>query len=134
MESFPRWTLYKAQRTNRGGRYGAQAYILAFQALRSKIGATENVSDRYVERRKRNNEAAKRCRANRRALFEFRFKRTQQLEQENALLRDDIEQLTKEVLQLKEQLLMQQQRSGIACSLKIAANYRHRARACMCVQ
>jgi hypothetical protein len=76
------------------------------QALRSTVPG-ENGKERYTERRKRNNEAAKRCRANRRALFEFRFKRTQQLEQENTLLRDDIQQLTKEVLELKEQLLAQ---------------------------
>lgn len=36
-----------------------------------------------MDRRRRNNEAAKRCRANRRAVFEYRSRRAQLLEAEN---------------------------------------------------
>lgn len=57
---------------------------------------------RYLERRKRNNEAAKRCRANRRALFEYRFKRSQELELENADLKNQISKLRMELSSLQD--------------------------------
>jgi len=56
----------------------------------------------YMDRRRRNNEAAKRCRANRRALFEFRLKRAQQLEQENTELKLEMQKLNRELDQLKQ--------------------------------
>lgn len=43
-----------------------------------------------MDRRRRNNEAAKRCRANRRAVFEYRSKRAHQLETENEELREEM--------------------------------------------
>ncbi|KFD54981.1 hypothetical protein M514_04163 [Trichuris suis] len=58
-------------------------------------------TDRYAERRRRNNEAAKRCRANRRALFESRYKRVQQLERENARIKAEATQLNQELEQLR---------------------------------
>lgn len=54
-----------------------------------------------MDRRRRNNEAAKRCRANRRAQFELRSKRAQQLEQENNELRKEMNRLKQEIEQLK---------------------------------
>ncbi|GMT16931.1 hypothetical protein PFISCL1PPCAC_8228, partial [Pristionchus fissidentatus] len=51
----------------------------------------------YMDRRRRNNEAAKRCRANRRAVFEFRSNRVQVLETENDSLRDEIVTLRREI-------------------------------------
>lgn len=43
-----------------------------------------------MDRRRRNNEAAKRCRANRRAVFEYRSRRANQLEAENEELRQEM--------------------------------------------
>lgn len=57
--------------------------------------------ERYRDRRRRNNEAAKRCRANRRAAFEYRSKRSQQLEVENGELRQEMLKLNNELEQLK---------------------------------
>lgn len=54
-----------------------------------------------MDRRRRNNEAAKRCRANRRAQFEYRSKRAQQLEAENDELRREMNRLNEELEQLK---------------------------------
>lgn len=54
-----------------------------------------------MDRRRRNNEAAKRCRANRRAQFEYRSKRAQQLEAENDELRREMNRLNQELEQLK---------------------------------
>lgn len=55
----------------------------------------------YMDRRRRNNEAAKRCRANRRAVFEYRSRRAQQLEIENGELRQEMFKLNQELEQLK---------------------------------
>ncbi len=55
-----------------------------------------------MDRRRRNNEAAKRCRANRRALFEYRLKRAQQLEQENGELKLEMHKLNRELEHLKQ--------------------------------
>ncbi|KAK0394233.1 hypothetical protein QR680_000640 [Steinernema hermaphroditum] len=57
--------------------------------------------ERYMDRRRRNNEAAKRCRANRRAVFEYRSKRAQQLENENGELRKEMLKLSHELEHLK---------------------------------
>lgn len=54
-----------------------------------------------MDRRRRNNEAAKRCRANRRAIFEYRSRRAQQLELENGELRQEMLKLSNELEQLK---------------------------------
>ncbi|KAI6238605.1 Nuclear factor interleukin-3-regulated protein [Aphelenchoides fujianensis] len=61
----------------------------------------ENSRERYMDRRRRNNEAAKRCRANRRAVFEYRSRRAQQLEAENSDLRQEMLKLNNELEQLK---------------------------------
>lgn len=55
-----------------------------------------------MDRRRRNNEAAKRCRANRRAVFEYRSRRAHQLEDENNELRQEMLKLHNELKQLKE--------------------------------
>ncbi|CAB3403794.1 unnamed protein product [Caenorhabditis bovis] len=60
-----------------------------------------NKSPQYVDRRRRNNEAAKRCRANRRAVFEYRSRRVQLLEGENDELRAQIESLKSEIAQFR---------------------------------
>ncbi|CAJ0565751.1 unnamed protein product, partial [Mesorhabditis spiculigera] len=51
----------------------------------------------YMERRRRNNEAAKRCRANRRAVFEYRSHRVEVLEAENHDLKKEIDDLKREI-------------------------------------
>uniref|UniRef100_A0A7E4VNU2 BZIP domain-containing protein n=1 Tax=Panagrellus redivivus TaxID=6233 RepID=A0A7E4VNU2_PANRE len=63
--------------------------------------------ERYRDRRRRNNEAAKRCRANRRAAYEFRSKRSQYLETENEKLRAEAIQLNKELERLKGVIAIQ---------------------------
>uniref|UniRef100_A0A0N5AG70 BZIP domain-containing protein n=1 Tax=Syphacia muris TaxID=451379 RepID=A0A0N5AG70_9BILA len=69
------------------------------KALTSK--PSSKFQQQYMDRRRRNNEAAKRCRANRRAQFEFRSKRAQQLEQENEELRNEMSKLKQELEELK---------------------------------
>ncbi|PAV64060.1 hypothetical protein WR25_04962 [Diploscapter pachys] len=61
----------------------------------------------YLDRRRRNNEAAKRCRANRRAVFEYRSRRVQLLEGENDQLKEEISKLKQEVEQFKSLLSAQ---------------------------
>jgi hypothetical protein len=64
---------------------------------------------KYYERRQRNNFAAKRCRANRRALYEFRYQRAKELEDENDSLKKEMENLKAELATLKQILLKKQQ-------------------------
>ncbi|KAK6734043.1 hypothetical protein RB195_017674 [Necator americanus] len=63
--------------------------------------------EQYMDRRRRNNEAAKRCRANRRAVFEYRSRRVQLLETENDQLKEEIAKLKREVDQFKSLLTAQ---------------------------
>uniref|UniRef100_A0A915NJA4 BZIP domain-containing protein n=1 Tax=Meloidogyne floridensis TaxID=298350 RepID=A0A915NJA4_9BILA len=70
--------------------------------LNSKISEEKGkVDEQYMDRRRRNNEAAKRCRANRRAVFEYRSRRAQLLEAENGELRQEMIKLNNELEQLK---------------------------------
>ena len=61
-----------------------------------------SLDERYVERRKRNNFAAKKCRENRRSLHELRMVKSSVLESENSQLREELQSLTEEVSQLKD--------------------------------
>ncbi|EFO85997.1 CRE-ATF-2 protein [Caenorhabditis remanei] len=74
-----------------------------------------NKSPQYADRRRRNNEAAKRCRANRRAVFEYRSRRVQLLEGENEELRSQIENLKAEIAHFKSVLA---QRASVVTSLR----------------
>ncbi|KAL3075490.1 hypothetical protein niasHS_011997 [Heterodera schachtii] len=67
---------------------------------RAKLRNSEEL-ERYMDRRRRNNEAAKRCRANRRAVFEYRSRKAQLLEAENGELRQEMVKLNAELEQLK---------------------------------
>ncbi|KAF7638991.1 BZIP domain-containing protein, partial [Meloidogyne graminicola] len=69
-------------------------------SIRIKLKTNEEL-ERYMDRRRRNNEAAKRCRANRRAVFEYRSRRAQMLEAENGELRQEMIKLNNELEQLK---------------------------------
>uniref|UniRef100_A0A0N4ZHN1 BZIP domain-containing protein n=1 Tax=Parastrongyloides trichosuri TaxID=131310 RepID=A0A0N4ZHN1_PARTI len=68
--------------------------------------------EKYIDRRRRNNEAAKRCRANRRAVFEYRSKRALQLEQENEQLKQEIIKLNNDLCTLKSMLAVQETKSS----------------------
>lgn len=67
----------------------------------------EDKKEQYMDRRRRNNEAAKRCRANRRAVFEYRSRRVQLLESENDQLKEEIAKLKREVDQFKSLITAQ---------------------------
>uniref|UniRef100_A0A158P851 BZIP domain-containing protein n=1 Tax=Angiostrongylus cantonensis TaxID=6313 RepID=A0A158P851_ANGCA len=84
----------------------------------------EDKKEQYMDRRRRNNEAAKRCRANRRAVFEYRSRRVQVstiavpnaqylfvdkelLESENDQLKEEIAKLKREVDQFKSLITAQ---------------------------
>ncbi|VDK45098.1 unnamed protein product [Cylicostephanus goldi] len=71
----------------------------------SRLGSPPR--EQYMDRRRRNNEAAKRCRANRRAVFEYRSRRVQLLENENDQLKEEIAKLKREVDQFKSLLTAQ---------------------------
>ncbi|KRX87088.1 Nuclear factor interleukin-3-regulated protein, partial [Trichinella pseudospiralis] len=74
--------------------------------------STDDGTERYLERRRRNNEAAKRCRANRRALFEARYRRVKELERENSRIREEARQLGRELTELRERLGQRQRQTG----------------------
>lgn len=59
---------------------------------------------KYIERRKRNNEAARKCRENRKALTKMREVKSSYLESENGKLRNEMNDLQEEVKQLRELL------------------------------
>ncbi|WKX93664.1 hypothetical protein Q1695_011152 [Nippostrongylus brasiliensis] len=69
--------------------------------------SSDEKKEQYMDRRRRNNEAAKRCRANRRAVFEYRSRRVQLLENENDHLKEEIAKLKREVDQFKSLLTAQ---------------------------
>ncbi|KAK6009365.1 basic region leucine zipper, partial [Ostertagia ostertagi] len=69
--------------------------------------SSDDKKEQYMDRRRRNNEAAKRCRANRRAVFEYRSRRVQLLENENDHLKEEIAKLKREVDQFKSMLTAQ---------------------------
>lgn len=76
-------------------------------ALRRALDGNTAEDKKYMDRRRRNNEAAKRCRANRRAVFEYRSRRVQLLESENDQLKEEIAKLKREVDQFKSLITAQ---------------------------
>lgn len=89
---------------------GLSATESTSSASPSSNGLVPEKSDkeRYVERRKRNNEAAKRCRANRRVMYEFRTKRIDELQRENVTLKEEVLKLSRELLLLKNMVALRQ--------------------------
>lgn len=57
---------------------------------------------KYLERRRRNNEAARKCRENRKTLTKLREAKSDYLESENSKLRDELNGLQEEMKQLRE--------------------------------
>lgn len=62
------------------------------------------IDPKYVERRRRNNEAARKCRENRKTLTQVREVKSEYLEVENNKLRNELDGLQEEMKQLRELL------------------------------
>ncbi|XP_052831870.1 probable basic-leucine zipper transcription factor F [Octopus bimaculoides] len=77
---------------------------------------------KYVERRKRNNEAARKCRENRKALTKLREVKSSYLESENGKLRNEMNDLQEEVKQLRELLEKKRLEQGFKGKLSDAAD------------
>ncbi|XP_071162049.1 transcription factor atf-2-like isoform X1 [Mytilus edulis] len=60
------------------------------------------IDPRYVERRKRNNEAARKCRENRKTLTQLREVKSSYLENENGKLREELDVLQDEMKRLRD--------------------------------
>lgn len=60
------------------------------------------IDPRYVERRKRNNEAARKCRENRKTLTQLREVKSSYLENENGKLREELDVLQGEMKRLRD--------------------------------
>ena len=67
-------------------------------------GRRAGVDPKYVERRKRNNEAARKCRENRKTLTKIREAKSDYLESQNSKLRTELDQLQSEMRHLKEMI------------------------------
>ncbi|XP_041356958.1 uncharacterized protein LOC121374099 isoform X2 [Gigantopelta aegis] len=67
-------------------------------------GEPKYLDPKYLERRRRNNEAARKCRENRKALTRLREVKSDYLESENNKLRNEMEGLQEEMKQLRELL------------------------------
>lgn len=64
----------------------------------------KHLDPKYLERRRRNNEAARKCRENRKNLTRMREAKSDYLESENNKLRTELESLQEEMKQLRELL------------------------------
>lgn len=62
------------------------------------------IDPKYAERRRRNNEAARRCRENRKSLTKMREAKSSYLETENGKLRHELDTLQEEMKQLKDMI------------------------------
>ncbi|KAH9491691.1 hypothetical protein Btru_029926 [Bulinus truncatus] len=69
---------------------------------RRNPGDTKYLDPKYLERRRRNNEAARKCRENRKTLTKIREAKSDYLETENSKLRDELNSLQEEMKQLRE--------------------------------
>ncbi|KAK3091243.1 hypothetical protein FSP39_018225 [Pinctada imbricata] len=74
------------------------------QGSDSGNGKRSMLDPKYVERRRRNNEAARKCRENRKTLTKIREAKSGYLETENNKLRSELEQLHSEMQHLKEMI------------------------------
>ena len=76
-------------------------------------GETKYLDPKYLERRRRNNEAARKCRENRKALTRLREVKSDYLESENNKLRNEMEGLQEEMKQLRELLEKKRLEKGL---------------------
>ncbi|KAK2147326.1 hypothetical protein LSH36_559g01010 [Paralvinella palmiformis] len=83
----------------------ATEQVTSTSSDRVKVGKTNQYIDpRYMERRKRNNIAARKCRENRKLLNDIRLQKATILETENSRLRDEMKELTTEISSLRDLL------------------------------
>ncbi|XP_076441068.1 uncharacterized protein LOC143280320 [Babylonia areolata] len=73
-----------------------------------------HLDPKYVERRRRNNEAARKCRENRKNLTRLREAKSEYLESENNKLRVELESLQEEMKQLRELLDKKRLEQGLS--------------------
>lgn len=69
---------------------------------------------KYLERRRRNNEAARKCRENRKNLTKIREAKSDYLENENNKLRDELNGLQEEMKQLRELIEKRRMEQGLS--------------------
>ncbi|XP_050400989.2 transcription factor atf-2 isoform X1 [Patella vulgata] len=75
---------------------------------KDKSGNPKHIDPKYIERRRRNNEAARKCRENRKYVTNMREAKSDYLQQENGKLKDELDSLQEEMKQLRE--LMEKKR------------------------
>ncbi|XP_055884328.1 uncharacterized protein LOC106059678 isoform X2 [Biomphalaria glabrata] len=76
-------------------------------------GDIKYLDPKYLERRRRNNEAARKCRENRKTLTKIREAKSDYLETENSKLRDELTSLQEEMKQLRELIEKKRLEQGI---------------------
>jgi len=90
---------------NRSSSYSSSDEANSIASSSGNSGAKSGGFDpRYVERRRRNNMAARKCRENRRALTDMRIAKANLLENENTQLKDELHSLSTEISALKDML------------------------------
>ena len=77
-------------------------------------GDLKHLDPKYLERRRRNNEAARKCRENRKNLTRLREAKSEYLESENSKLRTELESLQEEMKQLRELLDKKRLEQGLS--------------------
>ncbi|RUS77193.1 hypothetical protein EGW08_015045 [Elysia chlorotica] len=85
-------------------------------AAARRTGAVTDVKyldPKYLERRRRNNEAARKCRENRKTLTKLREAKSDYLESENGKLREELGSLQEEMKQLRELIEKKRLEQGI---------------------
>ncbi|XP_059146868.1 uncharacterized protein LOC131934766 [Physella acuta] len=90
-----------------------------YRHRKERVGSRRNPTDtkyldpKYLERRRRNNEAARKCRENRKTLTKIREAKSDYLETENSKLRDELNSLQEEMKQLRELIEKKRLEQGI---------------------
>ncbi|GFS02630.1 nuclear factor interleukin-3-regulated protein [Elysia marginata] len=79
----------------------------------SATGDMKYLDPKYLERRRRNNEAARKCRENRKTLTKLREAKSDYLESENGKLREELGSLQEEMKQLRELIEKKRMEQGI---------------------
>ncbi|CAG5118537.1 unnamed protein product [Candidula unifasciata] len=89
------------------------------QRKEARVGSRRSLTEsrymdpKYLERRRRNNEAARKCRENRKTLTKIREAKSDYLETENNKLRDELNSLQEEMKQLRELIEKKRLEQGI---------------------
>ncbi|VDP30422.1 unnamed protein product [Schistosoma curassoni] len=91
-------------RTNGHGHYHSNVSYAYEHFLSDSNSGTSTLDKRYQDRRRRNNEAVRRCRENKRARLLGRTETTEKLQSENRCLRNELSGLSMEVKALRKLL------------------------------